>query len=60
MKEYMFSFEEKQPHTIGLPTFKMAARTKQRSRLTPLNVMFDDFRCLYLPKGHNCISTVWL
>jgi len=34
MKESVLSFEEKQQHNLGLPTFKLSASTKHLLRLT--------------------------
>ena len=70
MKESALTFEEKQ-HNLGLNTFKLPASTNHSININPLNNMFDDFSiwllgyrtefsCLYIPQGHNFISTVWL
>ena len=53
-----------------LPTFKLTSSTNNYLKTYPLNIIFDDFRiwllgysefsCLYFPKGHTCISSLWL
>ena len=48
MKESVLSFEEKQQHNLGLPTFKWLLGYRM------------EFNSLYLPQGHNFISNVWL
>ena len=68
MKESLLSFEEKTTQP-WFTYFQIAA--KYSFKTNPLNISFDDFSiwllghrtefsCLYLPQGHNFISTVWL
>ena len=71
MKEFVLSFKEK----ITQPCFtyfQIAGKYQTSFKTNPLNIIFDDFSiwlsgyttefiCLYLPQGHNFISTaVWL
>ena len=38
MKESVVSFEEKKQHNLGLPSFKLPARSKMYIKTNPLNI----------------------
>ena len=70
MRESVLSLKEKTTQP-WFSYFQIACMYLKYFMTDPLNIIFDnfniwllsyriEFRCLYIPQGHNVISTLWL